>query len=86
MDATVRLKELQEKVTTFNNKKIGAEKELELLRKQHADLIEELKQYGVEDVKNLPDLITRLEKGLKEKLDNAEIQVKTIEEQITQIG
>lgn len=83
MDSIQRLELLQKKVNELNNKKIGAEKELELLKVQHNNLVKELKEMGVEDINDLPNLILKLENELNQKLTDAEENVKRTELQIS---
>ncbi|MFA5398533.1 MAG: hypothetical protein WC346_21145 [Methanogenium sp.] len=81
-DVTKRLEDLNKKVKDFETQKIRAEQELEILKKQYNDLLEELKQYGITNVDNLPELIAKLETELEQKLTDAETEVDKTEEKI----
>lgn len=81
-DITTRINNLQTKIKALENTKIGAQKEIELLKKQHGQLIQSLKDKGIEDVNNLPALITQLEAELNDSLLNVENEIVEIETQI----
>jgi len=81
-DVTKRLENLNKKVKDFETQKIRAEQELDILKKQYNDLLEELKQYGITNVDNLPELIVKLETELEQKLTDAETEVGKTEEKI----
>jgi TolA-binding protein len=87
MDKTIeeRLKELNTKVDNLKTKKIRAEQELELKRQEHINLIKELKEKGIENVDNLPNLILQLEEDFNIELNNAEREVDEIERNITSV-
>ncbi len=80
-----RLKELNTKVDNLKTKKIRAEQELELKRQEHTNLIKELKEKGIENIDDLPNLILQLEEQFNTELDNAEKDVEEIERNITSI-
>ncbi len=81
-DVTKRLENLNKKVKDFETQKIRAEQELEILKKQYNDLLEELKQYGITNVDDLPELIIKLETELEQKLTEAETEIGKTEEKI----
>ena len=85
MDNIQRLESLQKKAKEFDTKKIGAEKELELLRKEYEGLIIELQTLGVENIDDLPSLITQLEQDLNQELTQAEKHVGEIEKFLSSI-
>lgn len=84
-DPIKRLEVLDNKIKGFETTKIKTESELEMLKKQHTELIEELKEYGIEDVEDLPNLIQELQKEFDKLLTEAENNVKTTEETITSL-
>ena len=83
MEPTQKLEQLQKKVKEIDNKRIGAEKELELLNKQHKELVKEIQDNGIEDINNLPTLIKELEEEIDLKLQQAEEQIRNAESSIT---
>ena len=81
-DITKRLENLNKKVKDFETRKIRAEQELEIFKKQYNALLEELKQYGITNVDDLPGLIIKLETELEQKLTEAETEIGKTEEKI----
>lgn len=81
-DVTKRLENLNKKVKDFETQKIRAEQELEIFKKQYNALLEELKQYGITNVDDLPELIVKLETELEQKLTEAETEIGKTEEKI----
>ncbi|MFA5398782.1 MAG: hypothetical protein WC346_22400 [Methanogenium sp.] len=81
-DITKRLENLNKKVKDFETRKIRAEQELEIFKKQYNALLEELKQYGITNVDDLPELIVKLETELEQKLTEAETEIGKTEEKI----
>ncbi len=78
-DPAKRLENLNNKVKEFEKKKIEAESELKILKKQHAELLQQLKDNGIENVENLPEIIKELEEEFNQKLEDAENNAKEIE-------
>jgi hypothetical protein len=77
-----RLKRLQNSVKDFETKKIRAESEQSLLKQQHTQLLAELKDKGIEDVNQLPELIEKLEEEFERELSKAETEVEGISQKV----
>jgi predicted nucleic acid-binding Zn-ribbon protein len=80
-----RLKKLTAKVDVLKTQKIRAERELELKRQEHTNLVKELKEKGVTNIDDLPNLIIQLEEKFNTELSNAEKEVVEIESKITSV-
>ena len=70
---------IKKRIKTLSDKKVGAEKERELLKKSYAELVAKLNALGVEDVKSLPTVIQdlkaeaqTLQEDIEQKLAAAE--------------
>jgi len=79
----VRLQKLTKKTKELETKKIGMEKELELLKEQHSALIAELNSKGINDIENLDSYIESLEAEFNQELTNAEKEIEEIERKLT---
>lgn len=75
---TQRLQQLKQAVEVINTEKIGAIKEHDLLKKQHAEKLAELKTLGIESVKDIPGEIQKLEAEISQLLSTAETSVADI--------
>ena len=84
-DPVKRLEKLENKVKELETKKIRTEQDIQLFQKQYSELKEELKKQGVENLDNLPELISQLEQEFNQQLNDAESQVEQIEEKITSL-
>lgn len=82
-DSEKRLKVLDDKVKSFEKQKIEAESELKMLKKQHSELIEQLKSNGINNVEDLPKIIENLENEFNQKLEEAEADAAKIEQKIS---
>ncbi len=82
-DSATRLENLNKKIKDFEKKKIEAESELKVLKKQHSELLQQLKENGIENVEDLPKLIENLEKEFNQKLKEAELNAEEIESGIS---
>jgi hypothetical protein len=78
MDQTQKLESLQKRADELTRKKIQAETELTYLEKQHAEVIKELKELGIDNLEDIPSLIA-------EYSDKIEKQITNIEQSLTQI-
>lgn len=79
---TQRLSSLQSRIKEIETKKISAQAELEVLKKQHTALVEELKEKGITDIKDLPELIIQMEEQLQIDINLIEAEVGKIEKQL----
>jgi len=84
-DITKRLEKLTTKSKELETKKIRAEQEVSLLKKQYDELLIELKQAGIEDVNNLPNLIDQLEEEFNRKLSKGESDIEQIEKNLASL-
>lgn len=82
-DSATRLENLNKKIKDFEKKKIEAESELKVLKKRHSELLQQLKENGIENVEDLPKLIENLEKEFNQKLKEAELNAEEIESRIS---
>lgn len=80
-----RLRELQARVEKVNNLKVAAEMKSDLLKKQYDELIQKIRQKGVESIDDLPQTITRLEQEINQELDMLEQQVVAAEQLMNQL-
>lgn len=85
LDPVKRLEELEKGVKELETLKIRTEQDIQLLQKQHTELKEELKQNGIENVDDLPNLISQLEQEFNQQLNDAENQVEQIQSKISSI-
>lgn len=85
LDPVKRLEELEKRVKELETLKIRTEQDIQLLQKQHTELKEELKQNGIENVDDLPNLISQLEQEFNQQLNDAENQVEQIQSKISSI-
>jgi predicted nucleic acid-binding Zn-ribbon protein len=79
-DPTAKLNELIKRAGVLRDKRVGFEKELELLKKQYAEKLQELKDLGVDDLSNLPQAIADLKADIEARLAALEIEIKAAEE------
>ena len=71
IDLSIRLEALKQRAETARTEKARAEATLESLEKQHAELVAEIKGYGIEP-EQLDAEITRLEAEITDALAKAE--------------
>ena len=77
---TEQLTSLQKRLEELQQKKIGAQKELELLQEQYQGCVGELKQYGIEDLANAPVKIQELEEELLRLVQQLENDLDKVEQ------
>lgn len=77
-----RIISLKTRIQQANNTKIGAEKTLELLKKDYDARIVELQKYNITDVSKLPEIINDLSVKLNTLLQDAENNMAVIESKL----
>jgi hypothetical protein len=75
-----KLTSLQAKIKEIENKRIGANKEIELLKEQYTELKKTLEELGISNLDDLPNLIVQLEDEFNQQLACAEKDVERIEQ------
>jgi len=68
-----RLSDIKKRINSITQAKMTAQAELKLLKKQYEDKIGELKELGIEDVTNLPEII----KNSQIELENSFVDIET---------
>jgi len=79
-DYAKMLAELQLKVDKIKQNKIGAEKELELLKAQYAKKVEELGSIGITDLSNIDQIIADLEAQIQFNITSMQEQLANVPE------
>lgn len=80
-----RLKDLRKALDELNTNKIRAEQEYNLLKDEYNKLVEELKNQGITNIEDLPEIIKTLETKFQSDLNNAEVEIDNIQKRITNI-
>ena len=83
---TQKLLSLQKRIDTIKQKKNSAEAEVNVLQTQYTEKVEEAKGLGIENIDDLPALITQQEELLQSQLQEIETQVTSTEEALKKIG
>ena len=86
VDGTQKLLSLQKRIDTIKQKKNSAEAEVNVLQTQYEEKVEEAKGLGIENIDDLPTLITQQEEQLQSQLQEIEEQVTSTEEALKKIG
>jgi hypothetical protein len=83
---TQKLLVLQKRIDTIKQKRNSAEAEVNVLQTQYTEKVEEAKGLGIENIDDLPTLITQQEELLQSQLQEIEAQVTSTEEALKKIG
>ena len=86
VDGTQKLLSLQKRIDTIKQKKNSAEAEVNVLQTQYQEKVAEAKELGIENIDDLPTLITQQEEQLQSQLQEIEEQVTSTEEALKKIG
>ncbi len=86
MDNATRIQSLKGRVQEANNKRIGAEKALELLKANKDAKLAELANLGITDVSELQTKIAETETNIGEQLAFMESQMNAIETTLLGVG
>ena len=86
IDDTQKLLSLQKRIDTIKQKKNSAEAEVNVLQTQYQEKVAEAKELGIENIDDLPTLITQQEEQLQSQLQEIEEQVTSTEEALKKIG
>jgi len=78
----MELNSILKRIETLKEKKIGAERELQLLRKRYDELLLSLKERGIENVKDAPEVIKQRKKKIEDSLNLLGQQVLELEEKV----
>lgn len=79
-DYAKTLADLQLKIDKIKQNKIGAEKELELLKEQYAVKVEELRGMGITDLSSIDQLIADLEAQIQDNIATMQEQLANVPE------
>ncbi len=77
---------IQKRIDSIKQRKTSAEAEVKVLQQQHTEKVAEAKELGIENVDNLPELITQQEEQLQSLLAHVEEQVSSTEEALKNVG
>lgn len=77
-----QLSNLQNRLTKLNNEKVSAQTSLKHLREQYDQKIAHLKSLGVENTKNLSEVVVELENTLQQELIDLDVNLTQIEDSI----
>lgn len=86
IEDTQKLLSLQKRIDTIKQKKNSAEAEVNVLQTQYEEKVAEAKELGIENIDDLPALITQQEEQLQSQLQEIEEQVTSTEEALKKIG
>jgi recombinational DNA repair ATPase RecF len=81
-DVTRKLESLKKRAEAIEKKKTVAETELKYLEEQYNTTAEELKQMGVENLTDLPGLITQYTEEITKQLADIETSLTDIESKV----
>ena len=77
-----KIQSIKSRIETIKSKKAEATAQLTILKQQYDQKVKELKDLGIEDLSNLPKLISDKEQELQNLVESTDVELQRIELQI----